>query len=145
MDHVNPAAALAARLDGHEYPFREVRNFTDEARASGLVIVHGASDDLMEFDGAIEDELDACGGGLAYLDDEGILSNPCAEPDCPYYAKAIKAAVKIEAVWDVDGYSWIYRTDIPHESFDIVEDGEKYCRGIVFAMGAVHRVITGRG
>ena len=28
--------------------------------------------------------------------------------------------------------AWTYRTDIPHETFMIYEDGEPYCRGIVF-------------
>jgi hypothetical protein len=38
----------------------------------------------------------------------------------------------IEAIWGKDGYSWTYKTDIPHATFDIFEDGEKFCRGIVF-------------
>jgi hypothetical protein len=45
-----------------------------------------------------------------------------------------KTARKIEAVWAEDGYSWTYRTDIPHATFEITEDGEPYCRGIVFAL-----------
>jgi len=31
-------------------------------------------------------------------------------------------------------YVWTYETDIPHECFDILRDGEKYCRGIVFCL-----------
>ena len=30
--------------------------------------------------------------------------------------------------------SWSYLTDIPHKTFDIMEDGEIYCRGIVFSL-----------
>jgi len=38
----------------------------------------------------------------------------------------------VDALWaKEDGYSWTYRTDIPHATFEIVEDGEPYCRGIV--------------
>ena len=44
---------------------------------------------------------------------------------------------KITAVWDTDGYSWIYQTDIPHATFEIVEDGAPYCRGIIFALADV--------
>ena len=31
-------------------------------------------------------------------------------------------------------YAWIYRTEIPHACFDILENGEKYCKGIVFSL-----------
>jgi hypothetical protein len=43
-----------------------------------------------------------------------------------------ESAKTIEVVWDAEGYSWIYETEIPHAVFDILEDGEKFCRGIVF-------------
>lgn len=39
----------------------------------------------------------------------------------------------IEALWDYDkNFVWTYKTDIPHETFDIMEDDEPYCKGIVF-------------
>jgi hypothetical protein len=37
-------------------------------------------------------------------------------------------------VWGKDDTSWSYETDIPHATFDVLEDGEVYCRGIVFAL-----------
>ena len=30
--------------------------------------------------------------------------------------------------------AWTYMTDIPHATFDVMDDGELYCRGIVFAL-----------
>ena len=38
----------------------------------------------------------------------------------------------MKAVWGEEGYSWTYETAIPHATFEILEDEEKYCRGIVF-------------
>jgi len=128
---------LAAKL--HKCEYRDEIGRVDEimARENGLVVVFGASDDLMEFRGAINDEIGCYEGGSAYLTKVGLLVNECEDEDCPYFERRKKAATTIEAKWDIDGYSWIYETVIPHEIFDVLEDGEKYCRGIVFALADV--------
>lgn len=84
------------------------------AEENGLVVVFGASDDLCEIRGAEDDEIDCFDGG-----------------------KATIAGAKVKINWCKDGYSWTYDTDIPHECFDVYEDGEKYCRGIVFSISDV--------
>lgn len=61
------AKELAAALNNSVYPFRIHKDFIDAAKEAGLVIVYGASDDLMEFEGAIRDELGAYEGATAYL------------------------------------------------------------------------------
>lgn len=100
------------------------------AKRSGIVIVTGASDDLIEFQGAIEDEGGCYDGGTVYFNKEGISQDGETEG----YLN------KIEAVWcgkrdDKDNViSWSYETDIPHETFMIYEDGEPYCEGIVFSI-----------
>ena len=104
------------------------------AKVNGAVVVFGASDDLMEFRGAIEDEIDCYEGGEAHIDKNGVIVNKCDNEDCPYFQKKILHAKVITAIWDSEGYDWIYQTEIPHETFDILEKGEKYCRGIVFLM-----------
>lgn len=128
---------LAALLNNREYREEITRDEEAQAKHAGLVVVFGASDDLMEFRGAIHEELDAYEGTTAYLDADGLVVNECNNEHCPYARKLAATAKKIKAVWDKDGYSWVYETDIPHESFDIVEDGEKYCRGIVFSLDEV--------
>lgn len=51
------------------------------------------------------------------------------------YVQRQKSAKSIEALWcKEDGYSWTYKTEIPHATFEVVEDEEPYCRGIVFAL-----------
>ena len=48
---------------------------------------------------------------------------------------ALKAAKTIKAVWHNEGGPcWTFETDIPHETFTIMEDGAPWCIGIVFSM-----------
>ena len=107
---------VAERLDGNYYT-KEMQNI-DEAKLKelGIVVVFGASDDLMEFRGAIYDEAGCYGGGVVQLSE--------FEDEATQY---------IQALWcKEDDFSWTYETTIPHETFIIHEDEDKYCRGIVF-------------
>ena len=125
---------IAALLDGIEYGAELPAETVLDAKRSGAVIVFGASNDLIEFRGAIEDELLICGGGFAYLDKNGLFRNKCDNKDCPYFIEKLVYAKAIIAIWDCGGYSWMYTTEIPHETFEILEDRKQYCRGIVFSM-----------
>lgn len=125
---------IAALLDGMEYGEEIPAQVIRGAINNYVVIVFGASDDLMEFRGAIEDEVSCDEGGFAYIDRNELLKNKCDNEDCPYFQEKLLHAKYIEAIWDSEGYSWIYKTSIPHETFEIVEEGQKYCRGIVFSM-----------
>lgn len=128
---------MAAALDGRQYLDKTTKAEEALAKEHGLVIVFGASDDLMEFRGAVFDEIGAYEGATAYFTRGGLLTNDCDNDDCPHFKKLKKAATTVEAKWDSDGYSWTYATAIPHATFDILEDGEKYCRGIVFALADI--------
>ena len=129
---------LAQKISGIEYPCDISKELQAEAKANGLVIVFGASDDLMEFRGAIYDELGAYEGTTAHLDASGLIQNECEEEDCPYFARLLKNAVTIEALWaKEEDYSWTFKTKIPHSTFEVVEDGGPYCRGLVFALADV--------
>ncbi len=128
---------MANRLNGREYRDEVTRDDEIDAKNNSLVIVVGASDDLMEFYGAFRDEVSCYDGGTAYLDRDGLMQNKCDCEDCPYHLKELETAKKIKAIWSNGGYSWTYETDIPHATFDIMEDGETYCRGIVFSLAEV--------
>jgi hypothetical protein len=130
--------AMAALLHGREYRNELPEEGSDAAGEAGLVVVFGASDDLMEFDGAISDEVDCCNGGTALVDSRGLLNRDSIEDGddeaiADYVARKAKAR-SIRAVWGKGGVSWSYETDIPHATFDVLEDGEVFCRGIVFAL-----------
>lgn len=124
---------LATLLNNREYRHEVPDDLGRIAAENKLVIVFGASDDLCEFRGAINDEVDI-GMGTIPIEKDGVLRNECDERNCPYFAKLIKRASRIEAVWGEACIDWTYKTDIPHTTFDIYEDGEVYCRGIVFSL-----------
>lgn len=132
------AKELAALLDGREYGNEMTRDEELKAKAAGLVVVFGASDDLVEFRGAIRDEADCYDGGPVLVDAGGLLpERESIEDDDElrrFFARKPKART-IDTLWcNEPGYAWTYKTDIPHETFEIVEDGEPYCRGIVFSV-----------
>lgn len=116
---------FAAMLNGRKYGYPQ---FTKKelmiARKNGFVIVYGASDDLIEFRGAITSEGNCFGGGTVWFDEDGVIDAPAATED-----------KSIDALWyEKDDIAWTYKTDIPHETFMIYKDDEKYCRGIVFSI-----------
>jgi len=133
---------LAEKLTGREYTQEITKAEAAEAKAHGLVVVFGASDDLVEFRGAIYDEIGAYGGNICMVDDQGLLpdwqslvDDGAREDDCRSYFQRKGSARPIKALWAAEGdLSWTFRTDIPHATFEIVEDGAPYCRGIVFRL-----------
>lgn len=137
------AQDLAHKLVGLQYPVNLPKELVAQAKSAGLVIVYGASDDLMEFEGAFRDELGCYDGGTANVDRKGLL--PAFEDLDTRDRDALrdffqreKSVVPIQALWCAEpGYSWTYKTDLPHATFEVAEDSEPYCRGIVFAMADV--------
>lgn len=115
---------LHGRTIGNEITECEVRS----AAEAGFIVLFGAGDDLAEFRGAIDGEVGCWGGGPLRIDREGLLD----EFETCVCTRRIAGASIVEAVWDRDGISWQYKTEIPHSTFDVLEDGAVYCRGIIF-------------
>lgn len=122
---------FAEKLDGTEYNGYPIFSKEDIeiAKENGFVIVTWASDDLMEFEGAIEDEAGCFDGGRVYISRNRVEEK--------------KTKNVIEALWcqaeDENGVviPWAYKTKIPHETFLVMDAGEVYCRGIVFDVNDV--------
>lgn len=110
------AKELVGELDKREYG-DNFGNVVQDAEESGLLIISGASDDLMEFDGAFCDEAGVYDGGTVYITKNGLSESETEN--------------KIDAIWYQDGIDWQYNTNIPHETFDLMEHGSLYCRGLV--------------
>lgn len=130
---------LALKLKGWEYGDDVPLDVLEAAKESGLVIVHGYSDDNMEFEGAISDEFGCYEGGTCLVDKEGLLpdrDNIYDDDELEEYFFRKGQAKKIKAVWSPKkpDCSWIYKTEIPHSTFEIMEDGELYCVGLVFSL-----------
>lgn len=127
---------VANKLNGIEYGNEGsvlTLEYCRELRHAGIVVVRGYSDDLVEFDGAISDEF---GAYDHYLNSKGLVKNDCDDDRCPYFEKILKdAKYYIKPLWyEVEDYAWTYDTNVPHVTFDILEDNAKYCRGIVFKL-----------
>jgi len=135
---------LARLLEGREYREETTDELEILAKANGLVIIFGASDDLMEVRGAIYDELNCCNGGefgvikkgdvYDWEDDEAGTEISVIAKEDQIQSCVIAAKNKIEAILapkEIDA-SWIYKTELPHAKFNVMEDGELYCVGIVF-------------
>lgn len=122
---------FAKSISGKE---RSYPQFTKEeiriAKENGFVIVYGCSDDLMEFDGAIRDEIGCYNDGTAWVKGKRVSDAPI-----------VVGEKTIKAIWcggemdeDEREITWTYKTEIPHETFMIYGDGEPFCRGIVFGV-----------
>lgn len=135
---------LAAILTGREIGSEITEAECWQAIDDGLVVVFGASDDLMEFRGAINDEVYAYKGTIITVDATGIVPewerlDDRERRDIDFardYFKREGGRKPITALWNETQGSPAceYDTAIPHETFDIMEDGETYCRGIVFSL-----------
>ncbi len=135
------AKQLAAELNGIEdsalIHFQGSKR-EEQAKAAGLVIAYGFSDDLLEFEGAISDEANAPGEVL--VDVKGVLptwdSASESEESAKEYFDRKAGAKTIKAAWNDSGLgpAWTLETSIPHETFTILEDGDPFGRGIVFAL-----------
>ena len=133
---------LAALLHGREYRNEISAEEEVAAKAAGLVVVFGASDDLAEISGAISDEA-GCGGesDQIIMDAKGeIPSFYVAKDDWRTQADAMdwferkKKSFILDARWGHGGYSHHFGVSLPYAAFDIMDDNEKYCRGIVFEL-----------
>ena len=112
----------------------------------GFVIAYGQSDDLLELEGSIRDEYGAYNGTTIKLNSNGVLENQCEDEDCPYFLKEERdAKLFIKAEWDSkeEDAIWLITTNIPHETFNIInDDNELWCKGIVFDIKSLKVQLT---
>lgn len=132
------AQQLAAMLDGRQMGSEITTDEMVLAREYGLVVVFGYSDDNVELRGAIYDEVSAYNGTTVYLGPNGLLVNDCDDDRCPYFLRERERAPHFKAKWnDGDGAAWSYEVPWPHETFRVMEDGDLFCVGVVFALADV--------
>lgn len=130
---------LAARIAGREYGKEVTREDINQAKQAGLVIAFGASDDILELRGAINDEIGAWEGALIQMAPDGKIP-PAKDQEVLKRYGAMPTLHTIEAIWSPKGdlpLSWLIKTDLPSAPFTIMEDGDPFCVGVVFELPAV--------
>jgi hypothetical protein len=139
MQPITTASEFAASLNGRTRGPELTKDEEAQAKAAGLVVVFGESDDLVELRGAIHDEIGAYDGTTVYLTSAGLVKNECDDEECPRFKRARQSATTIEALWCANDqpWSWSFQTTIPHATFEIHDEGEEFCLGIVFALADV--------
>jgi hypothetical protein len=125
---------MAARLNGRQYLEEMTPAEAREAKQQGLLVVFGASDDLAEFRGAFFSEEGAWEGRKFSLGANGIVTEQPDHDDLidlGWTPPRIVATVSVE--WCPEGFegSWRITPDCPFAPFDIMEDGQLFCRGAV--------------
>ena len=135
----------AEKLNGREYGDELSYEEGKQLKEDGIIAVFGYSDDNMELEGAFCDELSAyvdttyywTGNGfvsnnrinefLDYIDDEYREFYPLLKP---LFENNIERSY-IRSI-PGDDCQFLYETNIPCEWFNVMEDGELYCKGFVF-------------
>lgn len=128
----------AHKINGREYGAELTSEEEKQLKKQGLIVVFGASDDLCEFRGAIDDEIGCYGGGVVYINSCGPHTTSAYSSD-EYEDLQFNIAnsEKIIIKWCEFCEGWSYETDIPHEEFSVMEDGGLYCKGIIFDINSL--------
>ncbi len=128
---------LAEKLNGREYSNEITKEECAEAKAAGLIVIFGYSDDNIELNGAIHDEVGGYGGASFKIHSKDILPlhTDCDCEYCGFDSMAAKCATIEGSFGDNEsGYAWEFKTKIPHATFEIMEAGEVYSQGITISV-----------
>lgn len=121
---------LAELLNGRQYG-EEITDVEHRiAYENGLVVIFGASDDLTILKGVVDDEVD-CYQGCHFKFNRHL--------EIKTGGKYKRHRRSVESVWSPKepDCAWMYKTEIPHATFNIYEDGELYCVGIIIDVSQI--------
>lgn len=128
-----------------------------QAVKDGLIVVYGQSDDTMQFDGLITDEVGGYhhalgiivqkkGAKLDIISEESIeeMEDWCEENQIDFNIPQVEVLGEY-CPPGFDGY-WKISTTIPHATFSIMEENEVQCLGLVLhqddVMNALNNLVT---
>ena len=144
---------LAQLLNGRQYGDEMTDEEQLQARKNGLLVCYGYSYDLLELRGIIYSGAGVYDGGSIFLyknkdqkitflneSDYDELSDIFDKKGLPISLKTLP----IKAEWCPEelACSWLITTDIPHATFDIYDDEELYCRGIVLELSDIENYLN---
>ena len=112
------------------YRFEMREGLAEELKEKNVLMVFGASDDLMEFEGAICDEFYDI---VKFDNKNNLIENDCFDDECPYFLEKleeskffIKPIFCKEVTFDLE-------TNVSNfEKIDVVEDEELYGYAYLF-------------
>lgn len=112
------AQKIANKIGKVHYGWEPPHALCQEAKKKRCVIVFGYSDDLCELRGLVNDEVGCYEGGEIKTKELAALG------------------IELDARWceSYYGWTWSYFVNKPFSTFHIMDDGEKYCEGIVFCV-----------
>lgn len=157
MDKKITASEFAKLLDGREYGEEITEDEEVLALSNKLVVVFGASDDLIEFRGAFYNEFEADNGAVFFFDNKlrFIVSDEIINKDLYYDLNldtndlSNRAIVrfnfrkllnnKITQEWKPENSiaKWKISANFPNETFNIMRNDNLYCIGIVFNLDSL--------
>ena len=120
---------FAQLLNGRQYRSEMTEAEEMQAAVNDFLVVFGASDDLLEFRGWINDEVGAWKGTTVSISEFGFINS-----------KHVTSSFNVKAEWcpkHTDA-SWVITADVPYTSFAIMEDEEIFCHGIVIDIKEVN-------
>ena len=132
-----PIQQLQTMLHNRQYRDETTPEIIQFAKDNNLVIVFGSSDDLVEFCGAIDDERYAHIYTEIFLSKQKILTSECElGSSCPHWKELNESMPESIKKITINGNHpyWTYQVDFAHLTFDILEDEDKYCEGIIFSL-----------
>ena len=112
---------------GKEYDLE----LSNQMKADRIFVVHGESDDIMMFGGAI------CNKAYdeSYVTKNGLYVPKCKDIDCPHEKELTKRMKTISPSFCQDNYTFSIGTNIQYfESFTVMEDDDIYGIGYVFSL-----------
>lgn len=128
-----------------------IRDNIDEFRKNKFVIVYGASDDLLEMEGAFDNEYDCISKRkLLWVDNNFIYEHKLKElydylndEFDGLFINSIQNLCKdakfIEINPKVKNCQFEYTTNIPCEWFNVLLDNELYCKGFIFNIESLQK------
>lgn len=113
---------FAALLNGRQYREEMTKEEEKLAKELGFLVFFGASDDLLEVRGLVEDEYGAYNGTTVCINPDGTITK----------APNDSRSAIVRADWSPKGLdvSWLISC-ATSSTFNIMEDDDLYCIGVV--------------
>jgi hypothetical protein len=135
---------FAAMLNNRQYGDEITKEECQLAKDCDLLVAFGYSDDGLELRGLIEDELGAWEGLTLHIflnaNNGKTIYHKAGQETSPIASFLQLKPLIIEAIWCPDKLatcpdnldtSWLIKANVPHATFDIFDDEDLFCRGIV--------------